>query len=117
MEFVLVAVVFEGPHNPPPIAGCLIWFWFVAPQIPAAVFSFSRSFIDLAGTLFVFDLFAVDVVPRERFHKSSKFAEVAGLAGVWEVEGLAGPEARPWERVPPRCNGGEVRDMMEVLML
>ena len=90
---MLVAEVFEGPHNPPPIVGCLARFWFVAPQIPAAAFSFSKSFIDFAGAVFVFDLFAVDVVPRERFHKSSKFAEVVGLAGVWEVVvGLAGPE-------------------------
>ena len=90
----MVAVVFEGPHNPPPIVGCLAWFWFVAPQIPAVAFSFSKSFIDLAGPVLAFDLFAVDVVPRERFHKSSKFAEVAGFAGVLEVVvGLAGPEA------------------------
>lgn len=93
MVLVLVVVVFGGPHNPPPIVGCLALFWFVAPQIPAVAFSFSRSFIDLAGTVLVFDLFAVDVVPRERFHKSSKFAEVAGLVGGWEVVvGLADPE-------------------------
>ena len=108
---VLVAVVLEGPHNPPPIVGCLLWFWFVAPQIPAADFSFSKSFIDLAGTVFVFDLFAVDVPPRERFHKSSKFA--VGFAGVWVVAGLAGPG----EGMPPRCNGGGVGDIMEVLIL
>lgn len=51
-------------------------------------------------------LFAVDVVPRERFHKSSKFAEV-GLAGVGEVVA---------ERTPPCCRGGE-EDKIEVLML
>jgi hypothetical protein len=94
VALVFVVLVLEGLHNPPPIAGCLAWFWFVAPQIPAVAFSFSKSFIDLAGAVFVFDLFAVDVVPRERFHKSSKFAEVAGLAGVWDVVvGLASPEA------------------------
>jgi len=114
--FVLAAV--EGPHNPPPIVGCLLWFWLGAPQIPAADFSFSRSFIDLAGALLVLSLFAVDVVPRERFHKSSKFAEVAGLVGVCEVvAGLTGPEPRPGERMPPGCSGGEVGDMMEVLIL
>ena len=112
----MVAVVLGGPHIPPPIVGCLLWFWFIAPQIPAADFSFSKSFIDLAGTGFAFDLFAVDVPPRERFHKSSKFA--AGLAGVCEVVvGLAGPEARPGERMPPCCNGGEAGDMTEVLIL
>ena len=109
----MVVFALEGPHSPPPIVGCLVLFWFVAPQIPAADFSFSKSFIDLAGTVFVFDLFAVDVAPRERFHKSSKFA--VGLAGV--VVDLAGPEARPWERMPPCCNGGEAGDMMEVLIL
>lgn len=111
----MVAAVLEGPHNPPPIVGCLLWFWFVAAQIPAADFSFSKSFIDLAGTVFVFDLFAVDVPPRERFHRSSKFADVAGLAGVCEVvAGLASPGAR---RLPPCCNGGGVGDMTEALML
>lgn len=110
----MLVVVLEGPHNPPPIAGCRLWFWFVVAQIPAADFSFSKSFIDLAGAVFVFGLFAVDVVPRERFHRSSKFAEVAGLPGVWEVVGLTGPEAR---RVLPCCNGGEEGDMMEVLIL
>lgn len=89
---MFVVVVFEGPHNPPPIVGCLAWFEFVAPQIPAADFSFSRSFIDLAGVVAIFDLFAVDVAPRERFHKSSKFAEAAGLAGAVVVVGFAGPE-------------------------
>jgi len=109
----LVAVVLEGPHNPPNV-GCLLWFWFIAPQIPADAFSFSRSFIDLAGAGFVFDLFAVDVVPRERFHKSSKFAEVAGLAGAGEVVvDLVEPETR----VPPCCIGGGVGDMVEALML
>jgi len=114
VALVLVAVVLEGPHNPPPIVGCLFWFWFIAPQIPAVDFSFSKSFIDLAGAVFVFGLFAVDVVPRERFHKSSKFAEVAGLAGLCEVAGLAGPEVR---RVPPCCDGGGVEDITEVLIL
>ena len=110
---MLVTVVFEGPHNPPPIVGCLAWFWFVAPQIPAVAFSFSKSFIDLAGAVFVFDLFVVGVVPRERFHRSSKFADVACLAGVGVVVvGLTDPEARPGERMP-----GEVGDMIEVLML
>ena len=114
---MLVAVVFEGPHNPPPIVGCLVWFWFIAPQIPADAFSFSRSFIDLAGAVFVFDLVAVDVAPRERFHKSSKFAEVAGLTGVGEeVVGFASPEPRPGESTPPCCNGG-VGDITEVLIL
>jgi len=119
VDLVLVAVVFEGPHNPPPIAGCLVWFWFIAPQIPAVAFSFSKSFIDLAGAVFVFGLFAVGVVPRERFHKSSKFAEVAGLAGVGEVVvvALAGPETRLGERTPPCCNGGEVEGITEVLIL
>jgi len=84
------------------------------PQIPAADFSFSKSFIDLAGAVFVLGLFAVDVPPRERFHKSSKFAEAVGLAGAGEVVvDLAGPG----ERTPPCCNGGETGDMMEVLML
>lgn len=90
---MLVVAVFEGPHNPPLIVDCLVWFWPIAPQIPAVAFSFSKSFIDLAGAVFVFDLFAVDVAPRERFHKSSKFAELAGLAGVGEgVVGLVGLE-------------------------
>ena len=91
---MLFAVVLDGPHNPPPMVGGLAWFWFVAPQIPAAAFSFSRSFIDFAGVGLVFGLFAVDDAPSERFHKSSKFAEVAGLAGVCEVVvGLTWPEA------------------------
>lgn len=93
MELVFVVVVVEDPHNPPPIVGCLDWVWFIAPQIPAADFSFSRSFIDLAGAVFVFGLFAVDVPPRERFHRSSKFAEAAGLAGAVVVVGFVGPEA------------------------
>lgn len=92
---MLFAVVLEGPHNPPPIAGCLAWFWFVTPQIPAAAFSFSRSFIDLAGAVTVFGLFTVGVVPRERFHKSSKLPEEAGLAGVGEVVDFAVPGTRP----------------------
>ena len=107
MVFALFVVVLEGPHNPPPIVGCLTWFWFIVPQIPAVAFSFSRSFIDLAGAVIVFGFFAVDVPPRERFHKSSKFAEVAGLAGVGEVVGFVVPETRP----------GEVGDMIEVLIL
>jgi hypothetical protein len=110
--FVFVMVL-EGPHSPPPIVGCLAWFWFIAPQIPAADFSFSRSFIDLAGAVFLFGFFAVDVVPRERFHKSSKFAEVAGFAGVGEVVGFELPG--PGERMPPCCR--EVGDMIEVLIL
>ena len=110
----MFALVLEAPHTPP-IIGCLLWFWFVAAQIPAADFSFSKSFIDLAGVVFVLDLFAVDVAPRERFHRSSKFAEVAGLAGVWDVVfGLTVPGVR---RPPPCCNGGEAGDMTEVLML
>lgn len=101
--FVLFMVASEGPHSPPPIVGCLDWFWFNPPQIPAAAFSFSKSFIDLAGTGFVFGFFTVDDVPRERFHKSSKFADV-GLAGDCEVViGLARPEDKPGERIPPCC--------------
>jgi len=111
---VVFALVLEAPHNPPPIVGCLPWFWFVAAQIPAADFSFSKSFIDLAGAVFVLDLFAVEVPPRERFHRSSKFAEVAGLAGVLDVAvGLTAPGVR---RPPPCCNE-EAGDMMEALML
>jgi hypothetical protein len=98
--FVLVVVVLEGPHNPPPIAGCLLWFWFMAPQMPAFDFSFSKSFIDLAGVVFVLGLLVAAVPPRERFHKSSKFADVAGLAGVGVVD-LAGPDPK----LPCR-NGG-----------
>jgi len=108
--FMPFALVLEGPHNPPPIVGCLAWFWFKAPQIPAAAFSFSRSFIDLAGAGIVLGFFVVDDVPRERFHRSSKFAEVAGLTEVCK------PETRPGEIIPPCC-GGEVADMMEVLIL
>lgn len=105
----------EGPHSPPPIVGCLTWFWVVVPQIPAVVFSFSRSFIDLAGAVFVFCFFAVDVAPRERFHKSSKFADVAGLVGVDEVVGFVLPEPRLGEWMPPCVR--EVGDMIEVLIL
>jgi hypothetical protein len=61
----------------------------------------------LAGAVFVFGFFAVDEVPRERFHKSSKFAEVAGLAGFVEVVGFVAPGTRP----------GEAGDMIEVLIL
>ena len=110
----MFALVLEAPHNPPPIVGCLLWFWVVAAQIPAADFSFSKSFIVLAGPVFVVDLFAVDVAPRERFHRSSKFAEVAGLAGVLAVVELTVPGVR---RPPPCCNGGGVGDMTEVLIL
>ena len=55
----------------------------------------------------MFGLFAEDDVPRERFHKSSKFADVAGLPGAFEVVvGLL-----------PGCSGGDAGDMMEVLIL
>ena len=75
--------------------------------MPAAAFSFSRSFIDLAGAVFVLGFFAMDEVPRERFHKSSKFAEEAGLAGVGEFVCF----------VTPPCCREEVGDMIEVLIL
>jgi len=114
MAFMLFAVLLEGPHNPPPIVGCLAWLWFVTPQIPAAIFSFSRSFIDLAGAVFVSGLFVVGVVPRDRLHKSSKFAEVACLAGVGEV---VVPGTKPGVRTPPRWRGEEVTDIIEALIL